>query len=47
VVHRAGVGDVEVGAGERHDVVPGAPRDLLHVATEHPRGPGDQNAHRR
>ena len=42
-----GIGDVEVAAGEGDDVVPAARGGRHDVLSQHPRGPGDQEAHRR
>ena len=45
--HGAGIGDVEVAAGERDDVVPGALGRGDDVTAQHARCPRDEKAHRR
>ena len=42
-----GIGDVEVAAGERDDVVPGALSGGDDVTAQHARSPRDEKAHRR
>ena len=42
-----GVGDVEVAAGERDDVVPRALGGGGDVPAQHARGAGDEKAHKR
>ncbi len=45
-VDGSAIGDVELGARQRHDVMPGGPRGAGEILAEHPGRAGDHELHR-